>query len=237
MLKLEGLYRNYGFRKALMPLDLEFQEGQTICILGPNGAGKSSFLDALLCPPPAETSLIFRGKHLKSDEDQRRFYARIGFVGHDPGLYLDLSCAENLRCFYEHYSVKHLEKTAIESNLKRAGLLARMDDPARSLSRGMKQRLGLMRSLLHDPDIWLLDEPITGLDLAGQDLLIELLRERNEKGLLSIAVTHTDEPFLPVATRYLYLNRGILVADIEAHRYTEQARMKARSILRNTSTL
>ncbi|MCB1171152.1 MAG: ABC transporter ATP-binding protein [Leptospiraceae bacterium] len=232
MLQLEGLYRNYGFRKALLPLSLEFSGGQTICVLGPNGAGKSSFLDALLSPPPSDAKIIFHGKALVSDDQMRAYYANIGFVGHDPGLYLDLSCRENLHCFFAHYSLERLPEESVSESLRRAGLLARSDDPARSLSRGMKQRLGLMRSLLHNPDIWLLDEPITGLDLAGQDLLIELLQERNREGKLSIAITHTDEPFLPVANRYLYLNQGALVADIDASRYSSTARQKAKEILR-----
>ncbi|MBR29765.1 MAG: hypothetical protein CMN77_00525 [Spirochaetaceae bacterium] len=232
MLQLEGLYKNYGFRKALLPLSLEFEAGQTICVLGPNGAGKSSFLDALLTAPPPESRILLNGTSIDSDEKQRSFYANCGFIGHDPGLYLDLTCAENLKCFYSHFSVSPLRESEIDARLKRAGLLARKDDPARSLSRGMKQRLGLMRSLLHDPDLWLLDEPITGLDLAGQDLLIELLKERNEKGKLSIVITHSDEPFFPVASRYLYLRQGALVADILASRYSESARAKAHSILR-----
>ena len=96
----------------------------------------------------------------------------------------------------------------------------------------MKQRLGLIRSLLHDPDLWLLDEPITGLDLGGQELLIDMLKRRNQSGLLSIAITHTDEPFLGVASRYLYLRNGQLVADIESAHYSETARKKVREILR-----
>lgn len=231
MLRLEGLYRNYGFRKALLPLDLEFQAGQTICILGPNGAGKSSFLDALLCPAPADARILLNGEPI-NDSNQRDYYSNCGFVGHDPGLYLDLSCAENLACFYSHFLNRSIPPSLTEESLQRAGLLSRKDDPARSLSRGMKQRLGLMRSLLHEPDLWLLDEPITGLDLAGQDLLIELLRERNNRGKLSLVITHTDEPFLPVASRYLYLKSGALVADIEASRYTEVARNKAKEILK-----
>ena len=232
MLKLEGLYKNYGFRKALLPLSLQFEAGQTICVLGPNGAGKSSFLDALLTPPPEGAKVLLNGSSIDSDERQRLFYGNCGFIGHDPGLYLDLTCAENLKCFYSHFSVKPIPAGKIDADLERAGLLARKDDPARSLSRGMKQRLGLMRSLLHDPDLWLLDEPITGLDLAGQDLLIELLRQRNESEKLSIVITHSDEPFFPVASRYLYLRQGALVADIVASRYSETARSKAQAILR-----
>ena len=217
----------------MQPQNLEFDSGQTICILGPNGAGKSSLLDALLSPPPAGAKILYLDSPIDSDEKQRQFYANCGFIGHDPGLYLDLTCAENLKCFYSHFSIQTLPESVIDTSLDRAGLLSRKDDPARSLSRGMKQRLGLMRSLLHDPDVWLLDEPITGLDLAGQDLLIELLRERNSNGKLSIVITHADEPFLPVASRFLYLRKGSLVADIIASRYTDVARNKAQSILRN----
>ena len=232
ILRLESLYRNYGYRKALMPLDLDFGEGQTICILGPNGAGKSSFFEALLSPLPDGARLHFRGESIHSDDARRRFFGSLGFVGHDPGLYLDLTCAENLRCFYSHYSKEPLSDKRLNEDLEWAGLGHRKDDPARALSRGMKQRLGLIRSLLHDPDLWLLDEPITGLDLGGQELLIDMLKRRNQSGLLSIAITHTDEPFLGVASRYLYLRNGQLVADIESAHYSETARKKVREILR-----
>lgn len=233
LLRLEGLSRYYGYRAALKDLDLEVRAGELLRVLGPNGAGKSSLLAALLSrSAPDEGRIFFRGEPLIRAAARRNFFARVGHLGHSPGLFLDLSARENLRLFAGLHGLTGRDSaTLIETAIKRVGLARRADETPRSFSRGMLQRLGLARAFLGAPDLILLDEPLTGLDRAGAKLFRELLAERLAAGAACIAVTHEEEPLRGLGGRYLFLKEGRLAADIAESRYSEEARARAYELL------
>ncbi len=132
--------------------------------------------------------------------------AQIGYLGHDPLVYLDLTARQNLELYADLYGLADA-KTRIDDGLDHVGLLARSFDPVRTFSRGMAQRLGLARALLHEPRLLLLDEPYAGLDAAGSRLLDGVLGDLSaDRG--AVMITHEVERGVAMAGRVLVLRAG-----------------------------
>lgn len=232
MLRLEKLSRAYGHHTVLHEIDIELNDGEIVCVMGPNGAGKTSLVEAILSHNrPTGARLFFHDEEIRGIEAHNRFLSRCAYLGHEPGLMYDLSALENLKFFADFHCKVRPTEERLRALLAAVGLERRADDPARIFSRGMRQRLGLARCLLHDPDMLFLDEPLTGLDQEGIKRLIALLRPVRERRASALIITHDDAPFLDVADRYLFIKDGRLVADIERDRYTDAARRHLRSLL------
>jgi heme exporter protein A len=162
-LSLRAAGRRYGERAALRDVTLELQAGRTLVVFGPNGAGKTTLLRmlaTLLRPHAGEVRVL--GKLLPDDGYAVR--GRIGFLGHEPLLYRELSGRENLRF---HAQLHGVDAARVESVLGAVGMARRADDPIAELSRGMVQRLAVARAVLHEPELLLLDEPLSNLDPAA----------------------------------------------------------------------
>jgi heme exporter protein A len=203
-LRVTKVSKNYGRQRALVEVSLEFAPGRASAIVGPNGAGKTTLLGILstLVRPTA-------GEILLDDAPFGREARRtIGYVGHEPGVYPDLSARQNLRLFASLYALAGAEDR-ITTILERVDLAdVRGDLPTRAYSNGMLQRLALARALLHDPEILLFDEPSSALDPAGVSWLVgELVRER-EAGRLVVLVTHDLEAAAQVASHVVVMRRG-----------------------------
>ncbi len=162
---LRGAGRRYGERAALRDVSLDLLAGQTLVVFGPNGAGKTTLLRllaTLLRPHAGEVWVLGR----KLPDDGYAVRGRIGFLGHEPLLYRELSGRENLRY---HASLHAIPAAAarVEAVLDAVGMALRADDPVAELSRGMVQRLAVARAVLHEPELLLLDEPLSNLDPAA----------------------------------------------------------------------
>jgi heme exporter protein A len=180
-----------------------------VALVGPNGAGKTTLLRILATLHRPQTgSLAVFGHELPSQVNHVR--AKIGYLGHDPLVYLDLTPWQNLRLFADLYGVEW-DGPAIEDLLARVGLLPRAYDVVRTFSRGMVQRLGVARMLLHDPSLLLLDEPYAGLDAPGAALLDTVIQE----GRTAVVVTHDVGWAARHATRMLVLRGGRLVETLD----------------------
>jgi heme exporter protein A len=180
-----------------------------VALVGPNGAGKTTLLRILATLHRPQTgSLTVFGHELPSQVNHVR--AKIGYLGHDPLVYLDLTPWQNLRLFADLYGVEW-DGPAIEDLLARVGLLPRAYDVVRTFSRGMVQRLGVARMLLHDPSLLLLDEPYAGLDAPGAALLDTVIQE----GRTAVVVTHDVGWAARHATRMLVLRGGRLVETLD----------------------
>ncbi len=236
LLEIRKLRRNYGYRPVVRDVDLSIASGELVCLLGPNGAGKSSLLAALTSRnPPDGGEIILDGETSGDTGSRQRYLARLGFLGHAPGIFLDLSARENLNFFYglQHADVNANERRErVEALLRRAGLGDRMDgDRVRTFSRGMQQRLGLCRVFLSRPRLILLDEPLTGLDREGAATLVEFLRESLAGGSAALITTHDEDFFQDIAQRYVFLKSGRLIADVPVDKYTDTARRKVHDLL------
>jgi heme exporter protein A len=170
-LELDGLTRRYGEREALSGVSLSLREGQTLLVLGPNGAGKTTLLRVLatLLRPHAGGVRVF-GASLPDAAWSVR--GRVGLLGHEPLLYRELTARENLRF---HARLHGVDFERVEELLTAVGMASRADEPLRTLSRGMVQRVAIARTVLHDPDLLLLDEPRANLDPAAAELAQRLL--------------------------------------------------------------
>ncbi|HEX6391458.1 MAG TPA: ABC transporter ATP-binding protein [Solirubrobacteraceae bacterium] len=167
----DGLVRRYGERTALDGVSLSLARGQTLVVFGPNGAGKTTLLRVLatlLRPHRGSASVL--GHRIPDDAWAVR--GKVGFLGHDPLLYRDLSARENLTF---HARLHKTDPARVERLLEQTRLSIRADDPVRTLSRGMLQRVAACRAVLHEPELLLLDEPRANLDPAAAALLEPLV--------------------------------------------------------------
>jgi heme exporter protein A len=169
--EVEGLARHYGEREALSGLTLSLESGQTLVVFGPNGAGKTTLLRVLatLLRPHAGSVRVL-GESLPGDAWAVR--GRIGLLGHEPLLYRELTARENLRFHARLYAVG---EQRVQDVLELVGMQRRAEEPLRTLSRGMVQRVAVARAVLHEPELLLLDEPRSNLDPAAVELLDPLI--------------------------------------------------------------
>jgi heme exporter protein A len=183
-----------------------------VALLGPNGAGKSTLVGILATLIPPSTGTVTYGGR-QPDDDTRR---AIGVIAHESLCYGDLTGRENVRFFARLYGLDRAAERADEM-LERVGLSTEASDrAARTYSRGMLQRLALARALVHRPRLLLADEPFTGLDRAGVELLGKLLAEERARGAIVLAVTHDFEAVAGVADRVVVLARGRIAHDAPA---------------------
>jgi heme exporter protein A len=162
--------------------------GEIVGLLGPNGAGKSTLL-AILATLLSPSSGEVRYGGRTAAELGGRLRGSLGFVAHELQLYPELTARENLEFFARLYgAVDPVERAS--AALLAARLETRADEAVAGFSRGMRQRLALERSLLHDPGLVLLDEPFTGLDDASSGRLQERLRGLRVRGAIVLLATH-----------------------------------------------
>ena len=207
LLQATDLAWSVGDRFILVDVQVQFAAGTLTVLWGDNGAGKSTLLDLLAglrTPDRGEVKLAGVAVADIHPADMARRLAR---VGHKPGAYLDLTATENVRLLASlHGSPPSLAQ--VSASLDRVGL-ARADQhrAVRGFSRGMLQRTALARLLLTGADVWLLDEPSTGLDAAGQALLAGLLDEVRRNGAAVVVATH-DFACIPRPDQWLQVRRG-----------------------------
>ncbi len=205
--------KRYGRAVVLRDVSLTIGAGECVALLGANGAGKTTLLRAMATlTRPTRGQVIAFG--VDAWQERQAVRARIGVVAHQPWLYPELTCRENLRFFGTMFQLDQLEGRIV-GTLERVGLGGRLDSPAGTLSRGLLQRLNLARALLHGPEALLLDEPDTGLDGAGRGVLARLVTEHVGAGGSAVLTTHALDLALELATRVVVIASGVVVADGE----------------------
>ena len=205
---LRGLSREYGERLALRDVTLSVPVGATLVVLGPNGAGKTTLLRilaTLLRPSGGEVSVL--GADLP--RQAWRVRSRLGHLGHEPLLYRELTVAENLAFHARLYGVDAGGARAREL-LGRVEMDAWAHERVANLSAGMRQRVAVCRALLHEPELLLLDEPLSHLDPQAAELAGSLLGPAD--GRTRVLVTHDPETGLAEADVVLALRRDGSVA-------------------------
>jgi heme exporter protein A len=202
VIELQGLTRHFGERTVLRDVSLTLQTGQTLAVLGRNGAGKSTLLRILatLLRPHAGSAKLF-GEPLPREGWKVR--GRLGLLGHEPLLYRDLNGRENL---IYHARLHRVAMARVEEVLAAVGMRERADDPVRSLSRGMVQRLTVARAVLHQPELLLLDEPRSNLDPAAGELVEPLIGRGS--GATRVLTSHDPQAALAEADVVLALSGG-----------------------------
>jgi len=191
LIAARGVGKRYGDEPVLDGLDFEVERGGFMLVTGPNGSGKTTLLR--LC---AGLALPTAG-----ELDVRVPREIIGYAGHEPLVYRELTAIENLDLYGRLYRVPE-RRERIGMVLERFGLWQARNQRAGSFSRGMQQRLSLCRTLLHEPGLLVLDEPYSGLDDAGGELLDRELADLRA-GATFVVATHDPERVLPLASTRL----------------------------------
>ena len=205
-LEISGLKKSFGLKPVLRGIDLSLDAGKRLAVLGANGAGKTTLLRILAAVTKASAgSVRICGLEMRYAAQQIR--RRVGFVAHSPYIYDELTAFENLLFYGRMYGVPSPAERAT-ALLERVGLARRARERAGTLSRGQSQRLALARALLHTPDLLLLDEPDTGLDAEGSELLETLLAEHSGRGGTVVFTTHHLERALEQGDYVVMLSGG-----------------------------
>ena len=183
MIRGRGLAKRYGERLVFDGVDVDLDRGRLLLVTGPNGSGKTTLLRVLAgldAPTSGQVLLPDRGT--------------IGYLGHEPLVYRELTPLENLTLFGRLYRIPERGER-IGMLLERFGLWEVRHERVSTFSRGMQQRLGLCRVLLHDPSLLLLDEPSNALDADGLELLAGVLGEHHRAVAVATHDPRSVEPF------------------------------------------
>jgi len=208
MLEVRNLSKTFGQRVALQDVSFAVGQGEVFGYLGPNGSGKTTTMRLLvgLLKPTSGEALI-QGVHAGENPEVRR---RVGVLLEADGLYPRLSAYDNLDYFGRLYGVaeRHTRITQLSDFV---GLSDRMSDKAGTFSKGMRRKLGLVRALLHSPDILLLDEPSAGLDPESQKMVRDLILNLSEQAALTVFLSSHDlDEVQRLCGRVAILQRGRL---------------------------
>lgn len=190
MLETKGLSKNYGNLAALVDLNLSINDGDIFGFIGPNGAGKTTTMRILATLlEPSRGQAFIDGLNVRKDGKKVRRI--IGYMPDFMGVYDDLKVFEYLEFFAAAFGIESKKrKSIVEGVLELTDLQSKQSDTVDSLSRGMQQRLGLARVLIHDPKVLILDEPASGLDPRARIEIRELLRELKRMGKTIMISSH-----------------------------------------------
>lgn len=212
MIVIENLSKRYGARLAVNHLNLKIEAGELFGFVGPNGAGKTStirMMTGLLQPTAGDVKID--GQSVRENPDAIR--RAIGYMPDFFGVYNDMTVIEYLDFFGACYQIPSNERSPLISDLlELVELTHRQDDMVDKLSRGMKQRLSLARTLVHDPQVLILDEPASGLDPRARVEIRELLVELANMGKTIFFSTHILADVAEICSRVAILEAGELVA-------------------------
>ena len=207
----EELTRRYGYRVALRKVSLDFSLNGIQGLFGSNGAGKTTLMRVIstLLRPHGGTISVMGFDPQEEPEEVKR---RIGLVGDKPLLYEELTGLENLRFYSKLYGLEtEFFENQIEHLAPRFAIKSWLEEPVKNLSTGLKKRLDIVRSLIHDPELLLLDEPFSGLDKDTTSDFREYLEEYRDKRT-TIVTTHNLAFGADLCDEYVTLRKGIVVA-------------------------
>lgn len=207
IVEIKHLEKHFGKFQAVTDVSFDVYRGDVFGFLGPNGAGKSTTIRAMLSLIKASGGeLKLFGKDLSKDRNY--ILQRIGCIVEKPDFYKYLSAEKNIEIF-ARLSGMTVTKSKVHEIIEFVGLKGREKDKLSGFSHGMKQRLGIAQTLIHDPELIILDEPTTGLDPQGiidiRNLILQLKNERNKTVLLS---SHILSEIELIATRMVIISKG-----------------------------
>ncbi|MDT2735531.1 ABC transporter ATP-binding protein [Enterococcus pseudoavium] len=209
MIELIGVTKVYGEKKALNNLSLTIKAGTIFGFLGHNGAGKSTTIKSLVSIlEPTSGEILFDGKNLKAD--RLAIKKKIAYVPDSPDLFLQLTANEYWDLISAAYELQSQEQRRQEL-IELFDLVGHEDETLESFSHGMRQKTIIIGALLPDPDIWILDEPLQGLDPQAAFDLKEMIKRHAEKGKTVIFSTHVLDTAQQLCDELAILKQGELI--------------------------
>jgi len=212
MIEIRNITKKFPSVTALGNVTLTVREREFFGLLGPNGAGKTTLMNLLVgYLDPDEGEISIGGKRVSRDSLETR--QNIGLVPQSLALYDDLSAEANLEIFGSFYHIeKKILKERIEQMLNSVGLYERRKDRVKTYSGGMKRRLNLIASLLHDPPLLLCDEPTVGVDPQSRNAIFDYLTMLNRQGKTIVYTTHYIEEAERLCSRIAIIDFGKIIA-------------------------
>src|SRR6516162_2854975 len=211
MIRLENLSKEYDEVVAVRDLTLEIPEGEIYGLIGPNGAGKTTTL-RMCCGllDPTTGRVTVNNVDVHSDLEQAQ--SQIGYLADFFSVYDDLKVWEYLDCFARAYKLDPAKIPArVDEVIDEIGLETKRDAMVKGLSRGMKQRLGIGRAVIHRPKVLLLDEPASGLDPKARIELLQLLKRLRDDGATIVVSSHILPDLEDFSTSIGVMERGVML--------------------------
>ncbi len=212
MISIKNIIKKFPTTTALDNISLEIKEKEFFGLLGPNGAGKSTLMNLLIGYLDSDGGeILIDGEKMSTRSLALR--KKIGLVPQSLALYEDISAIENLAIFGSFYGIGKKDLRYIMADkLKMVGLFERKNDKVKSFSGGMKRRLNLAASLLHNPDIILCDEPTVGIDPQSRNAIFDYLESLNDEGKTIIYTTHYMEEAERLCSRIAVIDFGHIIS-------------------------
>ncbi|PFJ97688.1 ABC transporter [Bacillus cereus] len=211
MIEITNVSKSYnGSTYAVKDLSLSVPSGEIFGFLGPNGAGKSTTIKMITGIHGVDKGTItINGKNIMKEPMEAK--KTFGYVPDSPDMFLRLKGIEYLNFMADMYEVpKEVRQERIESLAKKFDLYNALSDQIQSYSHGMRQKIVIISVLVHEPDVWILDEPLTGLDPKSAYILKEMMREHADKGKIVFFSTHVLEVAEKICDRVAIINKGNL---------------------------
>lgn len=212
MIEISGVSKSYNGRvKAVDNIDLTVENGRIFGFLGPNGAGKTTTIKMITgILHPDSGSVKVNGHDIVKDPLQAK--KTFGYVPDDPNVFPRLKAYEYLRFMGDIYQVPAETRAERISELaRRFSLSENLSDRIQSFSHGMRQKLMIIGALLHNPDVWILDEPMTGLDPRSSYILKEMMREHVEAGKTVFFSTHVLDVAERICDQVAVIDHGKII--------------------------
>ncbi|MBK7711764.1 MAG: ABC transporter ATP-binding protein [Bacteroidales bacterium] len=212
MIEVRAVSKSFGNIKALENVSFDIEKGEIFGILGPNGAGKSTIVNILnTLVKPDMGDVIIDGFNIRNDDDSIKLI--MGVVPQEIALYEELSAYENMMFWGGLYNITKPElKKNINKTLEIVDLAGRKDDRIKTFSGGMKRRINIACSMLHNPKILVLDEPTAGVDPQNRNHIFEVIERLNYEGITIIYTTHYMEEAERFCDKISIIDVGHIIA-------------------------
>lgn len=207
VVEIKGLTKDYGNEKGIFDVSFKIEKGEVFGFLGPNGAGKTTTIRHLLgfIIPPAGTCLI---EGLDCSKDVAKIQKNIGYISGEINLMEDVTGMQFIKFMAEYRGMKDLGRA--KEIIKRFDLDPR--GKIKKMSKGMKQKIGLVVAFMHDPDVLILDEPTSGLDPLMQNEFVDLINEEKKRGKTILMSSHMFEEVEKTCDRVGIIRQGKMVS-------------------------
>lgn len=214
-IRTQNLSKSYDGQKTFAGKDLNIaiRKGEIFGLLGPNGAGKTTLI-SMMCGLLKPTSGEVFVNELNFKNKRTQILKKIGVVPQEYALYPTLTAGENLNYFGSLYNLQGRDlKQRVETGLKKVGLLDFKDKAIKDFSGGMKRRINLLTGILHQPEILFLDEPTVGVDIQSKEVIMNILKNLNEKGTTIVYTSHHLSEAQNFCTRITIMDKGKMLKE------------------------